>query len=133
MNLNKKQDGDATELLLRRDAHIHKEFDKWEKNQNMLFKEIGKYGYVYVIKCANAYKIGITRFPKNRVKTYKTENPFKIKVIIMEMVENYKELETYIHDICHHRNLHGEWFTLNKEELRIVLIDIKSKKNYNEN
>jgi hypothetical protein len=133
MDLNKKQIGDATELLRKRDIKIQQDFDCWEKYGDSLNESKSNIGYIYVIQCANAYKIGITCSPKNRIKTYKTENPFKIKVIIMEKVSDYSDLETYLHQICSHKNIHGEWFNLNKEELRIVLLDIKSGKIYNEN
>lgn len=122
----------AEELLHKRDIFTQNEFDKWEKYQDKYTKQ-GRDGYIYIIKCANAYKIGITRSPKERMKTYKTENPFKIEVIVMENVYDYSELETYLHNICSHKNIHGEWFNLNKEELRIVLVDIRCRKTNYEN
>ena len=77
-------------------------------------------GYIYIIKSKNLYKIGRAINIRNRVKTYRTENPFGIKVILQQKVNDYIGIETKLLKKFKSKQVKGEWFKLNKQDIEQI-------------
>lgn len=77
-----------------------------------------KQGYVYILKSDNLFKIGRTRHPKSRLKTYRTENPHGIWEVIMQEVDDYKKVEVALLKKFSAKRKRGEWFNLNKKDIK---------------
>lgn len=89
--------------------------DKYEKA--IIKKEDNTKGYIYLIKSKNLYKIGRAKDIQGRIKTYKTENPFGIRVIFQKVVNDYIKTENKLLKRFKDKQIRGEWFELNKEDI----------------
>lgn len=85
-------------------------------SENIQKKIMDMYGYLYVIKLGEYYKIGVTQRPEYRLKEF-TKLPHELIVIILEYVENYDKLETQLHKLFFNKKIRGEWFNLNNEDI----------------
>jgi len=67
---------------------------------------------IYVVKCNEFYKIGITSNVDNRLNSLRTGNPYKIELVFSVPMFHAKEIEESLHkglkDYKHFR----EWFRL---------------------
>ena len=77
-------------------------------------------GYIYLLKSKNFYKIGKTKYLKDRMKAYKTENPFEIEIIIQKEVEDYVKIEKELLKKFEDKQIKGEWFKLNKDDVEEI-------------
>ena len=78
--------------------------------------------HLYVLKCGDLYKIGVTNNIARRVKTLQIGNPKPISVEYIE--ERYKphKAEHYLHQQFSTRRVKGEWFKdLTIREIRSTL------------
>lgn len=80
-----------------------------------------RYGYVYLLHSwdDDTYKIGITINPDIkgvRVKHLQTGNPSEITVIHKYKCENYRKVETMLHNYYTTSHKRGEWFKLSIEQ-----------------
>jgi len=78
---------------------------------------------VYIVRCANKYKIGHTTNFARRVKSFKTANPDDIVLEAFIGTENRlqaKRLETALHRVFDAKRIKGEWFLLNEGDLEFV-------------
>ena len=79
-----------------------------------------KEDFLYIIKSNNIYKIGYTKNIKSRI------NDYSVGLGLIEVVYVYKsfncfELESYLHNMFIDKNIKGEWFELNDNDvLKIV-------------
>ena len=65
-------------------------------------------GFVYVIRCAELYKIGATRNATQRIARFETAYPHELRVIRVSRVK-------------------GEWFELDSNDLRVIARLLPSK------
>ena len=91
----------------------YKEEEKIENKQEQS-------GFIYVIKSKNLYKIGRALDSVSRIKTYKTENPFGIKVILQKFTDDYIEKEKEFLKKFQAKQVRGEWFKLGKEDINWI-------------
>ena len=77
-------------------------------------------GYIYLLKSRNLYKIGRAKDIRNRIKTYKTENPFGIEVIFQKKVNDYVGVETKLLKKFKDKQIRGEWFELDKKDIQKI-------------
>lgn len=77
-------------------------------------------GFVYILKSRNLYKIGRAQYIKSRIKTYRTENPFGIRVIFQKEVDDYIKVEASLLDTFKDKKVRGEWFKLDKEDIKWI-------------
>lgn len=76
---------------------------------------------LYVLKCKDVYKIGITsRSVESRVADMTTGNPFPIDVVKDYSVANAFRLEQRLHSMFHDKKVHGEWFNLTQEDIQTI-------------
>ena len=86
--------------------------DKWCRNHCK--SECNTEGYVYLIKCADKYKIGYTKDVERRFKELDTR-PFPC-----ELIEEYYSpiafpIEQKIHELLSEYRVVGEWYSFSKE------------------
>ena len=80
-----------------------------------------EYGYIYLLKSNGLYKVGRAKNPKDRLKTYKTENPFGIEIVHQERVFDYESIEITLHKhFAHKLKLGKEWFELEEDDIVFV-------------
>ena len=77
-------------------------------------------GFIYILKSKNLYKIGRAKYPNDRIKTYTTENPFGIKIILLKEVKNYIQTEVDLLKKFKDKHFKGEWFKLNENDVREI-------------
>jgi len=73
---------------------------------------------VYIIKGdRDNYKIGYGN-PLDRLKTFQTGNPYKLRLIAC--CPGGKELETSFHDMFKNKRIYGEWFDLKQKDIEEI-------------
>lgn len=68
----------------------------------------GKHQHLYIIRCGEYFKIGVSDNPERRIKDFKSANPYPLEILYIGMNEGHEE--KLWHDIFAHRHHHGEWF-----------------------
>lgn len=70
-------------------------------------------GYVYLLQSpTGAYKIGKTKNPDDRMKTFGVKLPFEVSYTCVISSEMYAQLERELHERYAEKRLNGEWFAL---------------------
>lgn len=72
---------------------------------------------IYLLKSNWLYKIWKAKKIDQRIKTYRTENPFWIEVIWTWFVNSYSEVEKYLLQKYKDKKIRWEWFNLCEEDL----------------
>jgi hypothetical protein len=80
-------------------------------------------GVVYLIKCNDLLKVGITRDFNKRFKQYVTENPYELKVVGVFESDNIFLTEGMVKDYWNRQGFRfrGEWYRLPEEEIESVI------------
>lgn len=79
--------------------------------------------FVYLIKCVNYYKIGISKNPNTRRNTIQTHNPLDVKVCATLKADNAREIEQELHNLFLDKRSRGEWFELKHDDLTKLKVD----------
>lgn len=84
--------------------------------------EKARVGFVYVLKQVNGthYKIGRTSSPNDRMRTFKLKLPFPVEFKILIKCDDMYALERDFHKHFASKRVSGEWFTLDKEDLKYI-------------
>ena len=83
-------------------------------------------GYIYLIKSSGKYKIG-RAISLSRIRSYRTENPNSIKVIVTKKVLDYVSAEKEILSCYSNDVVKGkEWLKLDKYKLQALITMINS-------
>ena len=77
--------------------------------------------YVYIVKCGNYYKIGITQRIASRMTDFRVNNPYDVELIFYGNCDWYKSVEIKIHKLMSEFHHKGEWFLLGKEQVETVI------------
>lgn len=81
------------------------------------------FGYVYLVRSVSGYyKIGRTKNPNSRVRTFGVELPFEIELEHVIPCADYIAAEKQLHQRYADKRLNGEWFALTDGEV----VEIKS-------
>lgn len=82
-------------------------------------KERTSEGYVYLLREANGthYKIGRTRNPENRLRTFSVKLPFQVEYDHLIQTDDMYALEAELHQRFAHCRVDGEWFALTPDEV----------------
>ena len=83
-------------------------------------------GYVYILESNGKYKLGRTKNLSSRLQSYKTQNPFGIKVVYTRHVDDHIYGERVILSMFPHKNIVGEWFSLEKDDVDLVIKTIEN-------
>jgi len=103
------------------------EFSSYQFHNNTQKKSMVKPTYhLYLMQNMrnNYYKIGKSTDPKFREKTLQSEEP---EVKLIEIWENFGNLEKVIHKKLNSKRLRGEWFELTDSDINIIFLLIESK------
>lgn len=78
-------------------------------------------GYVYLIQSpTSAYKIGLTKNPKDRKRTFGVKLPFEVEFIALIRSDDMEALEEQLHAIFADKRINGEWFNLTTEDVQYI-------------
>lgn len=75
------------------------------------------YGYVYLLKCGNHYKIGQSKKPRTRLKQLRTGSPHPIEVVHTLRTPHFRQVEQMLHRRFASKRGEGEWFLLSEEDV----------------
>lgn len=75
-------------------------------------------GYIYILKSDFGYKIGKSKTLKSRLQLFSVKLPFEFEVEGFYKVSDMSAVEIYFHRKYDDKRLEGEWFDLNKENLK---------------
>ena len=78
-------------------------------------------GYVYLLQSETGhYKIGRTKNPKHRYKTFGTKLPFKVEFIALIKSDDMYQLERDLHSMYAPQRIDGEWFDLTSDNVERI-------------
>lgn len=78
-------------------------------------------GYVYLIQSpTGAYKIGRTKNPADRLKTFSVKLPFEVEFVCVIESHNMIELESDLHARYADKRVNGEWFNLDAADVEAI-------------
>jgi len=78
-------------------------------------------GFVYVLRAESGhYKIGRTKSPDSRMKTFSVKLPFRVEYELLIRSDNCRELEKGLHARFSDRRVDGEWFALSPEDIEAL-------------
>jgi len=93
-----------------------------------LEKSLRDYPEVYIFQISNYYKIGKSSDVWRRFDDINVTIPYKLKSLFHQQVKNANKLETKIHQRFKNKRIKGEWFKLNKDEVKAIIKWIKKEK-----
>jgi len=97
-----------------------------------LSKKFTGTGYIYLIQCIpfNYYKIGISKIkPKMRMSALQTGSPFELKILDIYLIDDYTKREVQLHRKYKEKNVRGEWFLFEDDELELLKTELESYEN----
>lgn len=78
-------------------------------------------GFVYLIESPDGYyKIGRTKSPNNRRRTFEVKLPFPIDYICTIATGDMYKLESRLHERFADKRVNGEWFALSPEDVDYI-------------
>lgn len=78
------------------------------------------YGFIYVVKAGELYKIGFSKTPRKRFRTFRTGSPIPLEIVLTMRTPHYKIVEQMLHDHFAAKRVHGEWFALTESDIEYV-------------
>lgn len=113
------------------ETHNKKARDEWQREMEVPKKQdrVCREGYIYLIKSNGIYKFGRAN-SLERIRSYRTENPFGIEVVKIASSKDYIGEERRILEMFNDRIVLGkEWLDLNEEELSCILLEMEKLNN----
>ena len=104
---------------IKQQEKIKKQQEKQEKKRNQYYNQVIE-GYVYVFACNGYYKIGKSKNPEKRLLSFKTGTPFPIDIVQIYKSRNMNILEKLLHNLFSDKQIEGEWFNLNDDDIKII-------------
>ena len=82
---------------------------------------------LYIMKCLEFYKIGITHNPRARESTIQSSNPTEVRLInYFELPKKLNtrrlciEFEESVHQSFSSKKVRGEWYALDSEDIETI-------------
>ena len=75
---------------------------------------------LYLIKCQDFYKIGITNDIEDRLAQLSTGNPFDLEIIVAFEFENASFIEKSLHQKFSEQKVKNEWFSLSEKDIQEI-------------
>lgn len=84
-----------------------------------------KYGFVYVLRCADKYKIGYSKDVERRIKQLDTR-PFKLELVFEVYSDKAYDIEKQLHKSLIDYRAEGEWYnnTIESIDLKGLIEEI---------
>lgn len=98
------------------------ETDFYESLKNTAYKKSNFSGYVYLLKCADKYKIGYSKNVKRRIAELDTR-PFKLELLFAVYSTKARKIEGEIHNKLSSYREAGEWYSNITETMVKQLIE----------
>lgn len=109
------------ELLEGPRGDLHPKADRQLQPQHYVRPPKQYPGFVYLVKSPNgAYKIGRTKNPQSRAKTFGVLLPFEIEFLCLIKTKDMRQLEKELHERFATKRLNGEWFELSDEDVEYI-------------
>lgn len=83
--------------------------------------------YVYVMRCADAFKVGVAIDVEARRRDIQITNPHSVSVVMFRSFycRSYAiRVEREVHAILKPRHIHGEWFTGPEADIRGAVVAV---------
>jgi len=85
-----------------------------------------KFGFVYLIHCTGTpyYKIGYICRERGVIRRFQSMQcgcPFELKLVACKEVENPKRTERILHYQFYKKNVRGEWFELEAQDVESII------------
>lgn len=79
-------------------------------------------GYVYLLNEINGahYKIGHTKNPKDRLRTFAVKLPYRVEFDVLIPTDNMQALEAQLHSHFADKRIDGEWFALEPADIAYI-------------
>lgn len=78
-------------------------------------------GYVYLVQSPTEnYKIGRTKNPENRMRTFGVQLPFEVEYVCVIKTPDMYALERELHERFASKRVNGEWFTLETADVEYI-------------
>ncbi len=90
---------------------------------------------IYIIKCGEYHKIGVTSNIKKRMRNMQTNAPLPLELVYIKECDNAEELETYVHNKYFYKQTVGEWFKIKDgdiDEIKAIINGVTIKKRINQ-
>lgn len=88
------------------------------RRTNMMQKTAG---YVYLVQSpTGAYKIGRTKNPDDRMRTFSVKLPFEVEYVALIPCDDMKWLEAELHNRYADKHVNGEWFNLDAADVETI-------------
>lgn len=80
-----------------------------------------KHGFVYLLQSpTSAYKIGRTKDPQSRMKTFGIQLPFEVEYACLIETPDMYDLESRLHSRFAKKRINGEWFNLTNDDVEYI-------------
>jgi len=94
---------------------------KQSVKQELESRRQARMGYVYLLKADNGlYKIGQSKVIDERIKQLGLKLPYELELVLTIESEFYKEIEAAFHESLADKQVKGEWFRLNAEDIEAI-------------
>lgn len=78
------------------------------------------FGYVYLLKCGDHFKIGFSKTPRKRLRQLRTGSPLPITVEHQLKTPHFRAVEQQLHIHFRNKRGNGEWFTLSEDDVSYI-------------
>lgn len=78
------------------------------------------FGYIYILKSGDLYKIGQSAKPRKRLRQLRTGSALPIDVVYTMRTPHYKFVEKILHNRLAAKRVQGEWFALSETDLKYI-------------
>lgn len=94
---------------------------KFNPTQPTKLRGIGRQGFVYLVESpSGAYKIGRTKNPNDRARTFEVKLPFEINFVAVIQTDDMYQMEKTLHTKFNEKRINGEWFNLNPLDVEYI-------------
>lgn len=94
---------------------------KLDKFMKAEMRASASHGYVYLVQSpTGSYKIGRTKDPDNRMKTFSVKLPFEVDYVCVIETGDMYALERNLHQQYATKRVNGEWFMLDTTDVNFI-------------
>lgn len=85
---------------------------------NHTLQKLNNKGYVYVFKCNEYYKIGVSKNVEKRLQQLNTQRPYEVCLIYKSsLIEDPYKVKKQLHKMFEDKRISQEWFELNISDI----------------
>jgi hypothetical protein len=103
--------------------------DKLTKQDKVFIKNDTKKS-IYIIKCLDYYKIGMSQSPLYRMEKLQTSNPIELTMIFNKEFKYIHVLERQLHEYFKDKLHYREWFKLSEFDVEVIIYFLTNWKGF---